>query len=142
MPIKIDLKNLVEKYFSVESIKQIFRYGVVGLVNISTEFLIFNIAYYYFKNATLISNTWAVALTTITGFLFHHAFTFRNQFYSLRQIVTFGGVVVLGGALNYLILIVLVSVIPKVYIAKLVQILILSLYNFGMYKRFVYINKD
>jgi putative flippase GtrA len=88
-----------------------------------------------------VANTWALAITMISGFILHHAFTFENRFYSWAQVYRFAGVVAIGSLLNYLILLLFISIIKQVYIAKFIQIILLSLYNFNMYKYVVFFNK-
>ncbi|WP_286864801.1 MULTISPECIES: GtrA family protein [unclassified Herbaspirillum] len=125
-----------------ENFRQMIRYGLVGLMNVSIEYLVFNLVYYFFKQSTLVANTWSIGITMSFGFLFHHAFTFKNRFYSWGQALRYVLVVTLGAALNYGLLFLLLKVIDQAYLAKLLQIILLSLYNFNMYKHFVYVNKD
>jgi putative flippase GtrA len=124
------------------NVRQIIRYGVVGVVNVSIEYTVFNVAYYAVERSTIVANTWAIGIAMFSGFLLHHGFTFKNSFYSWRQTSRYIGVVALGGILNYAILMLLLQVIPHAYIAKMIQIVLLSVYNFTMYKHFVYINKN
>lgn len=132
------LKSFIQKGTSF----QFIRYGFVGVMNVSIEYATFNFVYYIFRQPTLIANTWAICIAVSTGFLFHHAFTFKNKFYSWRQAWRYVGVVIVGGALNYLMLILFLQVIERAYLAKLMQIIVIAFYNFNMYKYFVYVNKD
>jgi len=134
--------NYLPAFLRRDNVKQMLRYGLIGVVNVSTEYLVFNLAYYFGGHSAVVANTWAIAITMSSGFLFHHAFTFKNRFFSWRQAIRYICVVALGGALNYGILIGLMTFIPQVWLAKFIQIIILSLYNFNMYKHFVYVNKD
>lgn len=133
-------KSILRRYRSL-NVRQIIRYGLVGSINISFEYIIFNVAYYIYFKSVLISNTWAISMSMLVGFLLHHWLTFHNTFYSFNQASRYAAVVALGSFLNYTILITLLQFIQEVYMAKLIEIVILSLYNFNMYKYYVYTNK-
>lgn len=124
------------------NVRQLIRYGVVGVFNVLIEYTVFNVAYYLLKQSTFVANTWAIGIAMCSGFLLHHGFTFKNSFFSWRQTSRYIGVVALGGLLNYAILMLLLQFVQYAYLAKLIQIVLLSLYNFTMYKHFVYINKS
>jgi putative flippase GtrA len=119
---------------------QAIRYVISGSLNVSLELLLFVIFHYLFKIQPLSANLFAIMIGISSGFIIHHVFTFKNKYHSINQVLRYIVVISIGAILNQAILMMLLQIIDISLIAKIIQIGLLSIYNYNLYNRFVYRN--
>ena len=128
-------------YNFLVNLPRFIKYAFTGTINTSIEATIFLICYSLLKFPIYVANSCALGIVICIGFLLHHKITFNNNFFNISQTLRYTITVSLSAILNFTFLYIFLQLINHVYVAKLIQIILVAFFNFNMYKYYVYINK-
>jgi putative flippase GtrA len=124
----IFIKNKNKSFFD-----KYHKYIIVGLINVSLDFIIFKFVL-HLSDKILLSSLVSGVVVVIVGFILHNKFTFYNQI-SKKNIIRY---------LSFVFLVILMSntlalmITSDNYLFKAYQILLSSLINYASYKYWVF----
>jgi len=119
---------------------QFFRFGTIGFINflldLSFFYILFNIS-----NSIVLSNTITILCVSIIGFFLHFKYTFINKFFGISQYFKYISIVLISLSLGTYLIILFYELTSNVYLAKILQIIIIAVLNFLLYRKIVFVNK-
>ena len=118
---------------------QFFRFGSIGFINflldLSFFYILFNIS-----NSIVLSNTITILCVSMIGFFLHFKYTFINKFFGISQYFKYISIVLISLSLGTYLIILFYQLTSNIYLSKIIQIIIVAIVNFFLYRKFVFTN--
>ena len=119
--------------------QSMFRYGVVGVGNTITDFLVFSLLIFHFKTDSLIANGLAFAVAVTQGYWLNALWTFRDtgnrKFW--RKFLSYVAVN-LGGLATSMVMLLLLRDVIGPLAAKFSSVLFVFAWGYGISSRLIF----
>lgn len=120
--------------------RQLFRFGIVGVLNTAIDFAVFILLYFVFDVPIVLANTAGYCFGVINSFICNKYWTFvghENDIRVAHQFARFLALYFVGLGISNLVIWLLASFTPAL-IAKGFATIVSFLWNFWSTRRFVY----
>ena len=128
----------LKRFLTLKEFTQLIRYGLVGILGVSTAYLLLHSQITLLKIHPIPANIIATGITSIISFLCHKLWTFKAKQHAKQYLIRFYMVGVSSFALGQIIFISLYKINLSYTLAFFSASIIMPIYNFLMNKFWVF----
>lgn len=126
---KLSFAKLYSRY------RNLVLYGLIGMLSVSIDFILFGILTYFFTDYYLMANVISVNCGIVNSFLLNRHFNFKVKNKVVFRFVTFYVVGIIGLAVSSFLLYILVNIfLMEMLFAKFLTIVIVTVFQFLLNK--------